>query len=61
MENFEREVIEKIAILETKMEMVLNEVKAKKGITTMDKVMYGGLITIISALVNILAKVVPGI
>lgn len=59
MENFEKEVIEKIAVLETKMEMIYSEV-SKKGGSTMDKLMLGGLITIISSLVTILAKVIPG-
>jgi hypothetical protein len=58
---FERELIQKIAILETKMSQMCEEmknIKTRPGITTRDKVAYGGLIAAVTTLINVLSEVI---
>jgi hypothetical protein len=58
---FERELIQKIAILETRMSQVYEEmkdIKTRPGITTKDKIAYGGLIAAVTTLINVLSEVI---
>jgi len=59
--EFESDVIRRMAVLETKMEMVLDELRHKpepSGISTRDKALYGGLIAVLTILANIIAALV---
>jgi hypothetical protein len=58
---FERELIQKIAILETKMSQLCEEmrsIKTQPGITTKDKVVYGGLIAAITTFINVISEII---
>lgn len=59
--EFEKEIITKIAVLETKMEMLLAETKKNNssGMTRTDKFIIGSLITVITVLSNVIMKLIP--
>lgn len=62
MNNFESEVIQRIAVLETKMENVLDAIvnKNSPALTPSDKWKYGGLIAAVTTLINVVASIVQG-
>jgi carbonic anhydrase len=60
-EHFERELIEKIAVLETKMSQIYNEmyyVRNYGSVSNKDKAIYGALIVAVTTLVNVITEVI---
>jgi hypothetical protein len=58
-QDFDREVIQRIAVLETKMDIMIQEVKTSKssGLTTKEKALYGGLVIALTGLINVVAAI----
>lgn len=53
MSNFESEILQRVAVLETKLDSLLN--KQTPAVSTMDKWKLGGLIAAITTLINTIA------
>lgn len=63
MESLEKEIVERLSVLETKMDMVISAVKSNKlmnnnsqSFSKKDKIQLGALIIAATALINVATK-----